>query len=744
MKMLLFNKRKLLIILLIFTYNFTGSAYSKVIPDSITLYVSTVGNDLSDGLLPEPSSAIANGPFATIQRARNEAKKIRNKHKINTAINILIRSGIYFLKSPLTLDSLDSGSLKYPVIFKAYKNENVIFSGGRLLKNCTSKMPNRIVCNTQNLTFNQLNLFKNNKRMSTNMPPFELFINNRRMPLARWPDYNQQAREINAWAHLTKEADESHQQFFYSGIPQIHSWNLDNAFIHIWPGNDWFDQYIGLKNVNKNRFTLNHATIYPIQSGRRFSILNVPESMNNPGEWYYSKIRQEITFIPPDKKSTNSPVVSYLNNIISVNNAYNIHFQNITFEHSRGSAIKVNGGQNISFRNCVVRNVAGYGVKIHKGKNHSINSSKIYDTGLGGIILKGGNRQILTASGHQASRNIIHHTGRILRSGNAALRLEGVGNIARSNKIYHTPGTAVQITGNNHLLEDNEIYLACKESSDCGAIYTGRDWTFHGNVIRSNLIHDVYGYGMSHIDHDNKIVEYTTPHGARGIYLDDAASGFEVSGNLFYRIPGKMLQIGGGRDNIIRNNLFITSGYAIWMDARWPTFPWEKVMLTRLKAVPYQGRIWKKQFPKLSQPMENPHWPEGNQIINNIILGETHRNKTIIPFKYSIAPESVEINNNIVWNYGNKIKVEYRNLVNSERGIVGWSKWIKSGLDTDSLSIDPHISNNPQANTINKNNSFIPNSRRHFTNLLNRNVDIDKLPPVRKTFKYHLSSDSLR
>jgi DNA polymerase-3 subunit alpha len=34
------------------------------------------------------------------------------------------------------------------------------------------------------------------------------------------------------------------------------------------------------------------------------------------------------------------------------------------------------------------------------------------------------------------------------------------------------------------------------ETADCGGFYMGRDWTERGNVVRYNVFHDIYGYGL--------------------------------------------------------------------------------------------------------------------------------------------------------------------------------------------------------------------------------------------------------
>ena len=86
----------------------------------------------------------------------------------------------------------------------------------------------------------------------------------------------------------------------------------------------------------------------------------------------------------------------------------------------------------------------------------------------------------------------------------------------------------------------HEIDHVLTHTGDGGAVYTGRDWTFRGNVIRHNYFHDLHGHRLWE----------------NAVYIDDMAGGVEVSGNVFARCHWGLL-VGGGRDNRIWNNLFL-------------------------------------------------------------------------------------------------------------------------------------------------------------------------------------------
>jgi hypothetical protein len=82
------------------------------------------------------------------------------------------------------------------------------------------------------------------------------------------------------------------------------------------------------------------------------------------------------------------------------------------------------------------------------------------------------------------------------------------------------------LTGRNNEFSNNHIHHVVTDSDDAGAITfwgTGR-----GNVIKSNLIHDL------NFSVDNGL--------GQGIYLDEAADGTTIDSNVVYGLSGKIVQ----------------------------------------------------------------------------------------------------------------------------------------------------------------------------------------------------------
>ena len=92
------------------------------------LYVSPHGNDSWSGKQASPNTAKTDGPFATLERARDAAREMR-KNQPDAKIHVIVRGGEYPLTHTLVFgleDSSDSGTLA----FKAYPGETPVISSG--------------------------------------------------------------------------------------------------------------------------------------------------------------------------------------------------------------------------------------------------------------------------------------------------------------------------------------------------------------------------------------------------------------------------------------------------------------------------------------------------------------------------------------------------------------------------------------------------------------------------------------
>jgi hypothetical protein len=260
---------------------------------------------------------------------------------------------------------------------------------------------------------------------------------------------------------------------------------------------------------------------------------------------------------------------------------------------------------------CVLTHLGDDGVKVN-GEHNGVQSCDIVDVSSGGVMLEGGDRKTLAPGGNFARNNHIRLFSRWVRTYKHAIGVEGVGQHIAHNVMHEAPQEAMFFRGNDHLIEYNEIYDICRETGDVGAIHTGRNWTWQGNVLRHNYIHDILGPGL---------------HGSMGIYLDDFMCGTTIFGNVFVR-AGRAAFIGGGRDNTIENNLFIECAPSVHVDARgtsWAAYYFDgtyPVLFTSLEEVHGREPPYVDRYPKLRTILDgNPAIPEGNRVLRNVSWG---------------------------------------------------------------------------------------------------------------------------
>jgi len=102
--------------------------------------------------------------------------------------------------------------------------------------------------------------------------------------------------------------------------------------------------------------------------------------------------------------------------------------------------------------------------------------------------------------------------------------------------------------------------------------------------------------------------------------------GTEVTGNLFYRVT-RAAMIGGGRDVLVENNLFIDCEPATHLDARamnWASYHVGTTMKDRLDEMPITDSLWAERYPELLTIWEDePAAPKGNIIRRNVCQGGT-------------------------------------------------------------------------------------------------------------------------
>jgi hypothetical protein len=306
--------------------------------------------------------------------------------------------------------------------------------------------------------------------------------------------------------------------------------------------------------------------------------------------------------------------VSVSDGLFRLDNTAYVSLHGLTLETARGSAVRIKESRKCQVAACSIRNVTNYGVTIVDGRECSVIGCDMTGMGGGGVFMAGGDRHKLVSAGHFVENCHIHHFGRWDRTYRPGVLMTGCGLRVSHNLIHDAPHSAIVYGGPLHRFEYNEIHNVCQESHDCGAIYGGRSWCMRGDVFEHNYLHHICGKDGG---------------ACNGIYLDDANSGTTVRGNIFHQVLRPVF-IGGGRDTLVENNIFVDCPQAFHMDARYAPGNWAAQYgdprIVRAKkegvlppGVHFQVPPYSTRFPKLAVMLDDdPTFPKGNILRGNI------------------------------------------------------------------------------------------------------------------------------
>jgi parallel beta-helix repeat protein len=514
-------------------------------------HVARNGNDAWSGSLPAPDAARADGPFASLQRARDAVRAVARREPVT----VHIHGGIHALPKTLQLDGRDSGTEGAPVVWRAFQNEKPVLIGGREISGFSTHQGNVLKADVGAQGFAGVH-FR------------QLIFEGRRQHLARYPNFDPQNPYGGGWAYADGKPVP-----MYADIPGENKRTLQfkaadarrwaaatNAEVMVFPRYNWWNniERVASLDAAARTITLARDCSYPVRPGDRYYVHNVFEELDAPGEWFLDRPTATLHFWPPSPLAGKSVYAPTMRTILELGpGAAHVTFRGLTFECAEGTAITLRNTTNCLIAACTIRNVGDYhgsGVSVDGGLKNGVVGCDIHDTGSHGVSLNGGDRRKLVAAGNYADNNYIHHVGVFYKQG-VGVSMGGCGNRASHNLIHDGPRMGIMFSGNNHLLEFNEIRHVNLETEDTGAVYTGgRDWLgARGTVIRYNYFHDILGYGK---DADG---QWKSPHFAWGVYLDDNTGGVDVIGNIVVRAHRAGIHLHNGRDNHVVNNVFVGS-----------------------------------------------------------------------------------------------------------------------------------------------------------------------------------------
>lgn len=402
------------------------------------IWISASGSDLNDGS--------ESTPFATLNRALRKARNLRRTadKAAEQGITIMIGEGTYFLDETVYLHSEDAGLVSSPTTIKGAGNERTILTGGvvingwkksevirRFSPQATGKLweaplPTR---GGRTFEFRQLWIDGNKANRASNLDQPELdrilSVNKQEqyfeipIPAIAIESIDQLEFVIHQWWAIANLRVKSMEQKKDRVIIKFHQPESRVEFEHPWPA-PFMDEK---KELNGNS---------------AFYLVNAPELLDNPGEWYQDLQAGKVYYWPREGENLKKAevIVPYLETLVALNGTLDdpvsdIKFEGISFQHSawmrpsqqghvplqagfslidayklkkpgtqdkaalenqawldrQSAAVTLTAAQNITFSRCSFRHMAATGLDLISGTNHNVVEGNLFED-IGGTAIQ--------------------------------------------------------------------------------------------------------------------------------------------------------------------------------------------------------------------------------------------------------------------------------------------------------------------------------------------------------------------
>ncbi|MCK9413694.1 MAG: CehA/McbA family metallohydrolase [Prolixibacteraceae bacterium] len=562
-------------------------------------YIAQNGRDSWSGTLTAPRTGGTDGPFATLDRARDAVRAARARDASPRAYTVIIRGGFYPLGETLVFKPEDSATADAPTTYAAWPGEKPVFSGGRRITGWQKSADG----NTWTVVIPEV---RDGKWYST-----QLFVNGRRCTRARIPNegflrsdgpprFSKETLQKLASRTLGKRGPITGDNVNRMGMSyqgdDLKPWaNLQDVNLHVihaWTSAmHWID---GLDEQNHSvLFTGPSRSPGNDERQMPYYIENLLEGLDSPGEWYLDRKTGLLTYWPITGEDMTSAetIVSVLQTLVRFDGTAadgkfidGLIFRGLSFQHADWgplnhalendgysgchfleAAVSATALRYSVFERCEITRSGGYALYLIDGSAFNrVQQCEIHGMGGGGVLI--GSRwsssdifqhpippddlqDDLLARYNVVDNCFLHDNGQIF------LGVIGGVFIAHSpyNKVTHNeicnmPYSGVTIgrrldykyshAHHNEVGWNHIHHIGQGVMSDMGGIYT--EGVSPGTRLHHNLIHDVNCYR----------------YGGWGLYCDQGSKGILLDHNIVYDCTesGYMQNIGSG--NIIRNNIF--------------------------------------------------------------------------------------------------------------------------------------------------------------------------------------------
>lgn len=307
----------------------------------------------------------------------------------------------------------------------------------------------------------------------------------------------------------------------------------------------------------------------------RFWIENHPSALDTDDEWRVDAERGTVqlyssTGRAPAPGTVTAPIVSEL---VRLQESHDVTLRKLRFREAdddfpaagendvqaavaRRGAVRLVGTHTATIDGCEFGGLGGYALDIGRGSQACrVRSCVFGHLGAGGVRIGETRPDVgstAAVTGHVVEACDVHDYGRTYLGAVGLIVLQASHVRLARNEVHHGNYTAVSVGWtwgyadspcHHNLVEENSLHHVGNDLlSDLGGVYLLGPQP--GTVVRRNRIHDIRR-------HD---------YGGWGLYTDEGSSGMLLEENIVWNCASAGFHQHYGRDNMLRNNLFVDCG----------------------------------------------------------------------------------------------------------------------------------------------------------------------------------------